>query len=175
MTPESDLLSAAIPKVAKHRQPVHLLANPTSPAAWRVQRQHFLDFGRLLRHLTVCFYLSDVKPGQRAWEVRPPVPEPQERVSEKAPRINLRLLQLSRHTPLYLFNPTNPWTINNFNRAHGLARTHARLTPLHIELSKSPVPMNVCMGLSSSLGKLWSFPSGKGSESVITQRHNEVR
>lgn len=56
----------------------------------------------------VWFYLSDLRPGARGWEVRPPaftyVPEPRERASEKARRINLQLLQLSRHTLLYLFN-----------------------------------------------------------------------
>lgn len=50
----------------------------------------------------------------KAWREglrRPPaftyVPEPRERASEKARRINLQLLQLSRHTLLYLFNHTS--------------------------------------------------------------------
>lgn len=82
-----------------------------------IQGQHLL-----LRHRTVWFYLSDVRLCDWGWEVRPPaltyVPEPQKRVSEKALRINLQLLWLSRHTRLYLFNHTCLWTINNFNRAH---------------------------------------------------------
>lgn len=95
---------------------MHLQANPT------FQGQHFIGFSQLLRHRTVWFYLSDVRLCKRGWEVRPPaltyVPEPQKRVSEKALRINLQLLWLSRRTLLYLFNHTCLWTINNFNRAH---------------------------------------------------------
>lgn len=113
---------------------------------WQIQRfrDNFLGFSRLLRHLTAWFYLSDVRPGKRGWEVRPPaltyVPEPQERVSEKALRINLQLLRLSRHTVLYLFNHTCLWTINNFNRAH---KYSARLTRPYSNLSQTPVLMYV--------------------------------
>lgn len=164
---------------APNTQASQTFTNPSSPTVWAPQRRYFLEFRRLWRHLTVWFYLSDVKSGQRGWEVRPPaltyVPEPQERVSEKALRINLLLLQPSRHMLLYLFNHTCPWTINNFNRAHTHVKTHGvHLTRLCRELSQSLVLMYGCMALSSSLGKLWSFPSGEGSESVITLHYNEV-
>lgn len=97
--------------------------------------RHFLDFGLLLRHLTVWFYLSDVKTGEQSWEARPPVlsypPEPQERVYEKAQRINLQLLQLIRHTLLYLFNHTSLWTIEKIYIAeHMYAHTQCPLDPI---------------------------------------------
>lgn len=153
----------------KYSHPIHLLANPT------FQRQHFMGFSRLLRHLTVRFYLSAVRPGERGWGVRPPaltyVLEPQERVSEKALRINLQLLLLSRRTLLYLFNHTCLWTINNFNGAREYSAPLTRV----IQRTVTNPGAYVCMGLSSSLGKLWSFPSVEGSESVITRQCNEVR
>lgn len=103
-----------------------------------------MGFSRLLRHLTVRFYLSAVRPGERGWGVRPPaltyVLEPQERVSEKALRINLQLLLLSRRTLLYLFNHTCLWTINNFN---GAREYSAPLTRLYSELSQTLVLMYV--------------------------------
>lgn len=127
------------------------------------QGQHFLCFGLLILFVR-C------KPWwEKGWDTRPPaltyVQEPQEWVPEKALRINLQLLQLSRHTLLYPFNHTCLRTINNFNRAH---KYRARLTWLCWELSQAPGAC-VCMGLSSSLGGLWSFPS------VITRQRNEVR
>lgn len=110
----------------KSNRPIRLLTNRT------FQGQHFSGFSRLLRHLAVGFYLSYVRPGGRGREVRPPaltyIPELQERVSEKALRINLQLLRLSRHTLLYLFNHTCLWTINNFTRAHNCS---APLDPLY--------------------------------------------
>lgn len=88
--------------------------SPTSPIVSRFQRQ-FLDFSPLLRHLTEWFYLSGIRPSKRGREGGPPaltyIQEPQSRVSEKAQRINLQLLQLNRHMLLYLFNHTCLWTV----------------------------------------------------------------
>ncbi len=128
-----------------------------------------------LETLTVWFYLSDVRLGERGWEVRPPaltyVPEPQEWVSAKALWINLQLLQLGRHRLSYLFNHTCLWTINNFNRAH---KYSARLTRLCSILSQTPLLMYVWVCLH-----LWGgsevFHLFRGSESVITRQCNEVR
>lgn len=58
-----------------------------------------------VRSKTTCTYLCPRTPGAKA---------------EKAQRINLRFLQLSPHTLLYLFNHTCRWTINNKNST----RTH---------------------------------------------------
>lgn len=132
----------------KSSRPVRRLTNRT------FQGQHFSGFSRLLRHLTVGFYLSCVRPGGRGREVRPPaltyVSELQERESEKALRINLQLLQLSRHTLLYLFNHTCLWTINNFNRAH---KCSAPLDPAIQRTVTNPGAYIYVRGLSSSLGK----------------------
>lgn len=76
--------------------------------------------------------------------------ELQERESEKALRINLQLLQLSRHTLLYLFNHTCLWTINNFNRAHKCS------APLDPAIQRTVTNLGAYIyvrGLSSSLGK----------------------
>lgn len=58
-------------------------------------------------------------------KARPPaltyIPEPYERVSEKAQRINLQLLQLSRHTLLYLSSHACLWAIKK--AAHMYADT----------------------------------------------------
>lgn len=58
------------------------------------------------------------------------------------------------------------WNIKIFNRAHAHVHTHTHrhtqsthLTCFCCKLSQAPSIMYVCMLLSSSLGKLWGFPS----------------
>lgn len=134
-------VKGSTPQTPKDRYSIYLPANPTSPSI-QTHQKHFSDFTPLLRHLTVGFYLSDARPGERFWEARPPaltyVPELQEWGSEKAQRINLRLLQLSRHTLLYLFNHTCLWTIykkkKELNREHAHVHTHTHTVPCLTQL-----------------------------------------